>query len=224
MSPRAGYLLIHQVVPRLRAVIPRSVQTVGCENHEELVADATCMAAKIMDQAENNGKAVAASSVAYYAIQHSKAGRRAVGHSSCDVHGTATQLHGRSRLESLEEVVAVDEITGGEVYLYDVLSNDNEDPGTRAARKMDWETFMAGLSARDQSLVLLMIEGKTVSGMAKKLKVSDWTVRKSKESLGLKILEHMGDTILADIQRSPRWKHDLEAVKEKIACKYDRIH
>jgi hypothetical protein len=224
MSPQVGYLLRDQVVPRLKAVIPRSVNCVGSEDAQELIQDATCLAARIMHNAEANGKQVPHSSVAYYAIQHCKSGRRAVGHSSSDVHGTRTQLTGRSRLESMEEVVAIDEITGGEVLLHDVLSCDQEDPSTRAARKMDWEDFMAGLSLKDQAIVLLMIEGKSVSGMARKLKVSYWTVRNCKKNLGLKILEHMGDSILLDIQRSPRWKYDLAAVKEKVACKYDRLH
>ena len=105
MSPQAGWLLVDQVLPRLKAVIPRSVLTVGSEDHEELVQDATCMAARIMHNGERNGKKIPHQSAAYYAIQHCKSGRRAVGHSSSDVHGSATQLNGRSRLESLEEVV-----------------------------------------------------------------------------------------------------------------------
>jgi len=40
----------------------------------------------------------------------------------------------------------------------------------------------------------------------------------------VKILEFMGAEILVDVQKSPRWKQDLAAVKEKIACKYDRCH
>jgi hypothetical protein len=48
MSPRAGFVLQDQVVPRLRAVIPRTVLCVGSEDPEELVQDATCMAARIM--------------------------------------------------------------------------------------------------------------------------------------------------------------------------------
>ena len=68
-------------------------------------------------------------------------------------------------------VVAIDEVTGGEVLLHDVLSIDQEDPGTKAARKMDWEQFMAGLSARDQALVSLLIEGKDATSIAKELRV-----------------------------------------------------
>jgi hypothetical protein len=146
MSPQVGYVLEHEVVPRLKAVVPRSVLCVGSEDHQELIADATCLAGRILDHAEAKGKRITASNGAYYTIQHSKSGRRAVGHSSCDVHGSATQLNGRSRLESMEEVVAVNEENGGEIFeLHDVLASNQEDPATQAARKMDWDTLMTGL-------------------------------------------------------------------------------
>ena len=70
MSPEAGWLLVDQIVPRLRAVIPRSVLCIGAEDHEELIQDATCLAARIMHNGEQNGKRVPHSSAAYYAIQH----------------------------------------------------------------------------------------------------------------------------------------------------------
>jgi hypothetical protein len=117
MSPKAGWLLVDQIVPRLRALIPWSVPCVGSEDHEELVQDATCLAARIMHNGEQKGKRVPHSSAAYYALQHCKSDRRSVGHSCSDVHGSATQLNGRSRLESMEEVVAVNEENGGEIYL-----------------------------------------------------------------------------------------------------------
>jgi DNA-directed RNA polymerase specialized sigma24 family protein len=224
MSPRAGYLLVDQVVPRLRAVIPRSVLTVGTEDHEELVQDATCLAGRILHNAEAKHKRISPSNAAYYAIQHCKSGRRSVGHSSVDVHGSACQLQGRSRLESMEEVVAIDEITGGEVLLHDVLSNDQEDPGTKAARKMDWEDFVAALPDREKAVIQFMIEGKSGSDIARKLRVSASTIQTSKRRLAIKIQEFMGPEILIEIQRKPRWKADLTATKEKMACRFQRCH
>ena len=225
MSPRAGYLLVNEVVPRLKSAIPRTVLCVGCEDHAELIQDATAMAAKLMHNGEQKGKRIPPSSVSYYAIQHAKSGRRTVGHSNCDVHGSATQLNGKSRLESMEEVVAINEENGGEIYLlHDVLSDGQEDPSTKAARKMDWETFMAGLSAQDQAIIQFMIEGKSGSAVARKLKVSDSTIRNCKKDLALKILEFMGADILIDIQRRPGWRESLDATREKMVCKHDRSH
>ena len=225
MSPEAGWLLVDQIVPRLKAVIPRSVLCIGAEDHEELVQDATCLAARIMHNGEQKGKRVPHSSAAYYALQHCKSGRRSVGHSCSDVHGSSTQLNGRSRLESMEEVVAVNEETGGEIYLlHDVLSDDQEDPGTKAARKMDWETFMSGLSEREQAVVLQMIEGKTFSSIGRKLKLSPGMVKTTRIQIAQKAAEVMGADILVQAARLPQWKEDLNACREKLTCKHERSH
>jgi DNA-directed RNA polymerase specialized sigma24 family protein len=223
MSPQTGWLLQEEVVPRLRAVIPHTVHRVGCEDAEELIQDATAMAAGILHKAEAAGKKVAASSVAYYSIQHSKSGRRSVGHSCADVHGSATQLHGKTRLHSLDEVVASDEETGGEIFTFnDVLSNEQEDPSTRAARKLDWESFCAGLPERERVAVVLVAEGKTLRQAARYLGVSESTMQTSKRRLGVKILEFMGADIMIEVRRRPQWRNSLEATREKQACRVQR--
>ena len=48
MSPQAGWLLQEEVVPRLRASIPRNVNYVGSEDAEELIQDGTAIAAAII--------------------------------------------------------------------------------------------------------------------------------------------------------------------------------
>ena len=200
MSPEAGWLLVHQIVPRLRAVIPRSVLCVGSEDHEELVQDATCLAARIMHNGEQNGKRVPHSSIAYCAIQHCKSGRRAVGHSCVDVHGSPCQLQGRVRVESLEEVVAVNEENGCEIYLlHDVLSNDADDPSMAVARKPDWEEFCADLPANEKAVVEFLVEGASGSAIARKLKVNDSKIQTIKRHLARALVEFMGADILIEI-------------------------
>jgi hypothetical protein len=225
MSPRAGFILQDQVVPRLRSAIPNVVHCVGSEDAQELIQDSIAMAAKMLHNTEQAGKQVTPGNIAYYTIQHIKSGRRSTGSSTVDVYGSGTQLKGNTRLNSLEEVVASNEESGGEIFeLHDVLSRDEEDPGTKAARKMDWQSFMASLSARDQAIIQFLIEGKTGSAMARKLGVCTSTIQHSKKNLAVKIQEFMGFEILVDIQRSPRWKHDLQSIREKMACKYERCH
>ena len=125
----------------------------------------------------------------------------------------------------MDETAASDEEAGGEIFTYnDVLSNDQEDPATKAARKMDWDTFMAGLSERDQAVIRFMIEGNNGSFMARKLKVCTSTIQHSKRHLAVKIQEFMGADILIEVRRSPRWKYDLAATKEKLACREERKH
>jgi DNA-directed RNA polymerase specialized sigma24 family protein len=223
MSPQAGWLLQEEVVPRLRAVIPHAVRCVGCEDAEELIQDATAMAACILHNAEAAGKKVAASSVAYYAIQHCKSGRRSVGNSRVDVLAAGTQLNGHTRMTSLDEVAAANEECGGDIYTFnDVLSNDQEDPGTKAARKMDWESFCAGLPERERVAVVLVAEGKTLREAARLLGVSDSAMQGSKRSLGVKILEFMGADIMIEVRRRPQWRSNLETTRERQACRVQR--
>ena len=40
MSPRAGQMLVDEIMPILQGVVPSSVRVVGCEDSEELVQDA----------------------------------------------------------------------------------------------------------------------------------------------------------------------------------------
>jgi len=234
MSPHAGDVLCTEVVPRIGSAVPAAVNCVGCEDAEELVQDGTAMAAKMMHNAEHNGKKVtraatgrlneiSAGNVAYYAIQHLRAGRRSVGYSCADVMATATQLKGRTQLTSLEEVVASDEETGGEIFLlHDVLSDNQEDPGTRAARKMDWQEFVAGLPERERVAIEFMVEGRTLREAAHVLRVSDSAMRDSKRNVAVKILDFMGFDILVQVQRRPQWKQNLETIRERLACRVER--
>ena len=224
MSPQTGWILQEEVVPRLRSAIPQAVSFIGSEDAQELIQDATARAAQILHNAEAKGKKVAGSSVAYYSIQHSRFGRRSVGNSCSDVLGSGTQLNGRSQLKSLDETAPMDEETGGEILeFHDILSNDAEDPSMAAARNLDWQSFCAGLSERENTMVVFVAEGKTLRDAAHVLKVSDSTMQNSKRNLGVKILEFMGSGILREVQRRPQWQEGLEATKEKMACRHQRV-
>jgi hypothetical protein len=236
MSPDAGDVLRTEVVPRLRASIPFAVNFIGCEDAEEIIADATAFAAKMIHNSEKAGKRVtraatgrrnqiSAGNIAYFTIQHLKSGRRSTGSSKADVYGSWTQLAGRTRLHSLEEVVAEDQENGGEIFLlHDVLSDDREDPSTKATRKMDWEQFIDALPERERLAIEFMLEGKSLRDAAHVLRVSDSSMQSSKRSLRVKILEFMGAEILVEIQRRPRWKEHINAARERMACRYDRCH
>ena len=87
MSPQAGWILQEEVVPRLRSSIPRAVRCVGAEDAEELIQDATLIAARMIIRAESLGKLgkITPGNFAYYTLQHCKAGRRSTGSSVVDV-------------------------------------------------------------------------------------------------------------------------------------------
>jgi hypothetical protein len=243
MSPRAGFLLQTQVLPRLISAIPQAVSFIGSEDAHELIADGTLIAAQMIHNAERSGKKViktpgvrrrgarklktiSAGNVAYYTIQKLKSGRRSTGSSTVDVYGSGTRINGASRLTSLDEaapVTSVDDV-GEPLALHDVLSRDEEDPATKAARSIDWQTFMAGLSARDQALINCLIQGKPLASLARRRHLNSSTILYHKRRLGDAVLEHFGKDIIPQVLRKPNWKDSLDATREKMACREERRH
>ena len=222
MSPQAGWLLQQEVLPRLKASIPRNVPRVGSEDAQELIQDATLMAAKLMHNVEARGKAVTPGNIAYYTILLMKGGRRSYGTSTSDVMASGTQLKGRSKLNSLDE--PIEETTGETFNLNDVLSNDQEDPSQIAARHLDWQTLYQRLTEKEQAIVDHLLAGGSVSEVAWGFKVSRSAMQQCKERLVQQIKEFMGVDILFEVLRLPGWKHNLNTTREKLACRYERRH
>jgi len=98
MSPKAGFILVQDIVPRIRYGVcsGRGVKTVGGEDIEELIQDATAHAALLLHRAEESGKEVSCGNIAYYALLHTRSGRRSTGGSRTDVMAPGTQLDGKS--------------------------------------------------------------------------------------------------------------------------------
>jgi len=224
MSPKSCWLLQEEIIPRLMSAIPQVVNCVGAEDSHELVQDGTAMAAKMLTNVERSKKRVTPGNIAFYTIQHLKSGRRSTGSSISDVYGSQTQLNGRAKLTSLEEVAGNAEESGEEIFLlHDVLSNaDAEDPSMTAARKLDWQMFWSRLSKREKAMVQFVAEGRPLRKAARALRCSRLVVKNTKRDLALKLLDFMGSDILAQVQRSPWWKKDLQAIQEKMACREER--
>jgi DNA-binding NarL/FixJ family response regulator len=221
MSPQAGWILQAEVVPRLRASIPRNVHCVGSEDAEELVQDATAIAAKMLHSAEAAGKQLTPGNLAHYALKHVKSGRRSTGSSVVDVMAPGTQLNGHAWLNSLDEPVA--DQTSGEGFTFnDVLASDQEDPATIAGRNLDWQSLLTRLSAREKAVVTYLLEGKTVSDVAWALRVSRSAMQQCKERLVQLIQEFMGVDILVEVLRLPGWKDNLNTTRERLACRFER--
>jgi len=219
MSPQAGFVLLNEIVPRLKSTIPQAVCLVGCEDVEELVQDATAIAAKMLHSAEAAGKRVTAGNIAYYAVLHLKAGRRSTGSSAIDAMEPATQLNGHAQLVSLDQLVSMNGLDNEVFTLGDMLSNDREDPAAVATRRLDWESFCETQPSRSQAILQSAARGEPLTELAKQHQVSRSTLQASKSTLALEIKQFMGEDILQETARLPLWKHNLEANREKLAWK-----
>jgi len=215
-----AWILQEEVVPRLQTTIPYQVHSIGSEDPEELLQDSICFAAHLMDNAEKANRTVTAGNISYFTGLHMKSGRRSYGSSMADALGVGAQLNGRTTTTSLDEPAGGE---GEEEFLVgDVLSLDDEDPGQKAMRKLDWEAFLSGLSSREKGVVELLLSGHNASQIAREFKVDPSTIKYFKNRLAEKILAFMGPDILREVVRRPGWKNDLVCERERLACKYLR--
>jgi transposase len=70
--------------------------------------------------------------------------------------------------------------------------------------------------------VVLVAEGKSLRDAARLLGVSNSTMQGSKRRLGVKILDFMGADIMVEVRRRPQWRSNLEATRERQACRVQR--
>src|SRR5450759_5372872 len=155
MSPYAGSLLL-QIMPLIKATVMRTIKPVGCEDHEEIVQDATAMAADMLDSSERNGKALIPKSVAFYAVQAAKSGRRSTYGERSDAFSSAAHKDGRAVLVSMDEPL---EIGDDKTTLGDMLADKHDDPATLGARNMDWDELMGKLDDRSVDIINGMAQG-----------------------------------------------------------------
>ena len=166
MSPSAGDLLVEQIAPRLRALVPKSVKPVGAEDGEELIQDAIVIAAQMLDRVERSGKKVTPGNIAYYALLHMRSGRRSQSANRTDIMAPGTQLDAKSCVLSFEDEVGYDPELDGPITLGQLLATEHEDPAMEAARNLDWELFLGTHDYRYGVIIKGMAEGRSLKDTA----------------------------------------------------------
>ncbi len=222
MSPENEYLLLHDVVPRLRSAIRIAVAHVESEDDAELLQDGILMAAKILTNATRKGKRVTAGNVCFYTLQHLKSGRRTVGYSSVDVLASGTQLNGRSAVSSIHEEVPMSSETDETVPVSELMSTDQDDPSTKATRKLDWQQFYGTQDRNGRQLLTCIAEGQSPREIAGQLKLTRMAIHQRTDQLRTAVKSFFGESVLAEVCRSPQWFNDLRAVREHLACRGER--
>ena len=223
MSSHADTVLIDEIVPRLRNTIPHQVSFVGAEDAEEVLQDATLMAARLLASARAKGKQVTPGNIAYYTMLHIRSGRRSHSASASDAMGTRTQIVGNSRVSSMEAPVASDDASPEDpLTLGDVLASDAEDPSETAARNLDWRALLATLDERTLAVLHSMADEVRLQEVATRHGVCRTTVQGWRNQLTELVRTFMGADVLRLIQRTPRWRENLFALREQMACRLDR--
>jgi hypothetical protein len=214
---------VFEIVPRLRNMIhvPGAVRGMPSEDPEELLQEATAIAARLLDQAESNQKTVTPGNIAYFAMLTFRAGRRFNSSGSTDVMGARTQIQGKSRMSSMcEPVSGGDE--GEEQTLGDLLACEGADPATTAARNIDWAEFIKTLDEKSLAVLRHIADEIRLQELATAMKVSRSTVQSWRNRLTGMVRDFMGAEILNDVERVPGWRDGLHAIRERMECRVER--
>jgi len=222
MSPQAGELLVEEVAPRIRSG-KSSFKPIGCEDAEEQAQDAIATAAQLLHSLEARDKKVTPSNIAYYVILLIRQGRRSTGLSKTDPMHPATQMAGRSRMHSLQEIVRYDEVSGEPLILGEVLASEAEDPSATGARNLDWQAFVKTLDELARGILEYLAEGRPLRELADAVGMSRSGIQLHKERLSAAVQAFMGAELMQQVQHRPQWRIDVTAVRETIACRFERL-
>jgi hypothetical protein len=220
MSPYAGEVLVSEIMPIITAIVPQVVRPVGSETFDEVVQDTVATAAKFVESCERRGRKIIPNSIAYYAVQQAKHGRRSYSASRMDALCPSAQLDQTVIVDSMDEVVldpASDELT-----LHDLLSSRDEDPSQTAAREIDWAELLVNLDARDIAVLQCTVNGDRLDALALKFGVSSARLSQLKREIGGQVKERWGDDALENAMRVPAWNGNVNAAREHQACQHDR--
>ena len=222
MSPMMEEMLVHEVVPRLKKSV-HSIPKVGHEDDEEIVQDASLMAARMMNSAEQAGRKFTAGTMAYYATKAARSGRRSYYSGRSDVFSPGCQIDGKARHEWMDAEVEFE--TGDSGTLHDVITpyhyqGREPDPAEEAARNLDWESFLAAHPERHRTAILVLVEGGTMREAGKRCGLKDSAALVLKRRIAADLIEFFGADVIRRLLDGvrPRWESDLRTVRDRHAC------
>jgi hypothetical protein len=219
MTSETGNIVLADIVPIIQRTIPRTVTPVGSDDHEELVQDAIVSACQMAESLERQNRPIVASSVAYYAIQRTKSGRRSQYGGRADALCSAAILDGNSSPVSIDACLGTDAEDDDNATLGDILADRRDDPATIAARKLDWNGFMYALPEPQRMVVRETANGTQAKDLADALHVSRPRITQLKREIGIRLRDYMGDDILAESVREIPWRRDLRSAMENAASR-----
>lgn len=217
VTATAGILLLNDIMPLISAAVARgAVRPTGCEDQQELQAEGMALAAQMLDSAEARGKTPKPGSVAFYALQALKSGRRSGYAGRRDCMSAAAALDGQVSLRSMDAGLGFnDEDDDHEVTLHDVLVDDGDDVDVQAARRLDWGAI--DLDARRHAVLRESAQGYGTSEIAEHLGVSAPRVVQLRHSCAREIEDAWGARGLRDATTPTMWRQGLRAARERRA-------
>ena len=204
MSPILQKEFVANVIPIITAAVARTVAPIGAEDTEELIQDALAMACAAVERLEQRQKPVPMRSIAHYALQRLKSGRRSYSAGRTDVMSPACQLDGRSSVSSTEEA-----LEGSDMCLGETLAARKDDPSLQATRSMDWQEMMSLFDSAQQYIIQATAHGYPFKDQATQLGISQPAVSQRLKTITKQIKAYWGADVLRDVSRQPLWRRSL---------------
>ena len=221
MTPENEQLLVEEIAPRIRSQA-HSFVPVGSDDREEQCQDAVAIAAQLLHSVEARAKVgVSPGNIAHFAVKLVKQGRRSYGSKPDPLHPAAI-LSGRSRVLSLDEPVKYEEGSDEPLVLGEVLASEAEDPSATGARNLDWQAFTATLDELARTILQCLADERPLLEVAHAVGMSRSGIQLHKNRLTAAVQAFMGPELLRELQRPPQWRINIRAVREKLACRYER--
>lgn len=221
MSPAMGTMLVEKVVPRLRAAA-RTVPRTGADDEEEIAADMTVQAVKMMESAERAGRNFTPGNIVYFASRAARSGRRAGYSGRQDVMCPGAQLDGRVHLDHLDGgpdgCARLNELGEGPGGLHDIVwQGEASDPAEDAARNLDWEIFLATHPPRYAIVIGVLAGGGTMRDAGRLIGISDSSASTLRRRIAADLVLFFGEEMIARLLAGvrPGWESDLRAGRER---------
>ena len=186
-----------EIMPHVERIAGHAFRHMDPESREDAVAEAVAQAWQNHLQCTLNGKSPGAPSIAYYAVQNVRSGRKLAGTSCTDVTSEKTQMMGRSAVSHTgNKAESIGD--GPTTPLIDHRTWMR--PFHRTRVEMDYPDFLDQQEVTDQeeTIFSMLAEGRMGKEIAAELEVSQPRVSQIKKSLSRKLMQFFGREIYPD--------------------------
>lgn len=150
----------------IRKTTPRVVIPIGSEDCEEIIQEGIALSLKMIDGLEKSGGQASPGTIAYYAIQQLKSGRRSYYSGRKQILSAAYQLD-----NGLTESLDVENEDG--LCNVDLIPSKLPDPYEVTSLKLDWKAYLKTEPRRNRKIIFSLAKGFKAKEIAEKLKITE---------------------------------------------------
>jgi len=223
MTSQAATVIMNDAIKIINGSIHRVATPTRGESYSELAQDCAVSAIEMLTSADKAGKTVSPNTLAFYALQRSKSGRRAYpfGSSRSDILSPGFQLDHPGVLFSMDDKIDSPD-SDDAPKISEILPAKQDDPSSVVGRALDWEEFLNTQNDRNRTVIREIARGVRPSEIARALSVSKARISQLLRQIGDEIKKHMGTDILSDVTAESVWERDLRILRGKEAYRYQK--